>query len=487
MEHYKYDELASTMKIEVIASDEHNQEILRRLRDSDPEFGRLCMCNEGQIWDENDFYPDNGEELGWLGYFLGKNTTVNDLYIRSTPSPSCNAGVEDFRRGMGRNSFIRSIIFGCHRLNGQIFYLLDLFFRNNNNLIEFVVSECDLGVDNIRQLSLALGNCNKSLKKVKFDTNAFDNGRLVDIIAALGMHPQLEELALVSMDIGRNEFTALSTLLRNTTKQLQTLDLCGNNIDDEGVEALAHAISGSQLQVLDLSYNPTITIRGWKTLATLLEMPASNLEEVYLNNNNNIGDEGALMFASAPRGNCKLKVLTLHGNRITAEGWAHFTRLLCDTSSINNTYLSNHKLRDLATIDLMPYDELPTNLRSSLELNASSEDKEQIAMTKILQHHSHFNVQPFFEWEFKVLPLLVNWLEKARTRTSDFDEKIKRTKLSITYDFVREFPMLYIEPVTSKEIEECSALEVQLQGGQYQQAKLEGLQKRKDRAMRRLL
>ena len=89
MEHYKYDELASTIKIEDISSDELNQEILRRLRDNDPEFGRLCMCNEGQIWDENDFYPDNGEELGWLGYFLGKNATVNDLYIRSTPSPSC--------------------------------------------------------------------------------------------------------------------------------------------------------------------------------------------------------------------------------------------------------------------------------------------------------------------------------------------------------------------------------------------------------------
>ena len=55
------------------------------------------------------------------------------------------------------------------------------------------------------------------------------------------------------------------------------------------------------------------------------------------------------------------------------------------------------------------------------------------------------------------------------------------------YDFVREFPMLYIEPVTRKEIEECTALEKQLQGDQSQQAKLEDVQQRKERAMRRLL
>ena len=57
-------------------------------------------------------------------------------------------------------------------------------------------------------------------------------------------------------------------------------------------------------------------------------------------------------------------------------------------------------------------------------------------------------MQPFFEWEFKVFPLMIDWLEKANACTYDFfGEKIKRTKLSITYDFVREFPMLYIETV----------------------------------------
>ena len=74
-------------------------------------------------------------------------------------------------------------------------------------------------------------------------------------------------------------------------------------------------------------------------------------------------------------------------------------------------------------------------------------------MIKILQHHSHFDMQPFFEWEFKFLPIMINWFTKATTRLdTSFVEKINKMKLSVTYDFIKEFPMLYIESVTRKEI-----------------------------------
>ena len=484
----KYDALAGTMNIEDISSNEDNQEILRRLKENDPTFTNLCICNQNQIEDEFefcpnkfDFCPTNGEELGWLGYFLGKSTTLDKLYISSTPSPSCNAGVEDFRRGLGRNRSIRSVSFYRHgRLDGQIFHMLDLFFKNiDNNLSEIDVDRCFLGAEGSRLLSSMLRAC-KSLQTVILYNNVMD-GQLVDIILALSMHPQLECLDLSCMDIGRNECTALSTLLSNTTKQLQTLGLYDNNIDDEGVEALTHAISCSNLQVLTLACNYSITIKGWKTLSTLLERRDSNLEKLNLSVNN-IDDEVALIFANALKGNHKLTDFDVYDSDITTEGWAHFTRLLCDTSSVNKTYLSNHTLLDLN----IPHRYLPTDLRSNLDLNTSSEDKGQVAMTKILQHHSHFNVQPFFEWEFKVLPLMIAWLEKASARTSTFEEKIDRIKLSCMYDFVREFPLLYIEPVTRKEIEKYSAMEKKLQGGQSQQPNLEEVQRCKARALRRL-
>ena len=480
----KFDALASTIKIEDISSDELNQEILRRLKDNDPDLEYLCISGDDQLPDENDFYPDNGEALGWLGYYIGKSITVDTLYIKTVPSPSCNDGVEEFRREMGRNKSIRSICFGGNLLDGKIFYMLDSFFRNNNNLIGIEVRDWDMGVECVRQLSLALGSCsnNRSLKRIELSHNQIGHVQLVDIIAALIMHPQLEYLYLQDMNVGRNECTALATLSENTTKQLQILDLYGNNVDDDGIESLTHAISGSNLQVLTLSCNRAITARGWKKVSTLLEMSDFELEKLYLSANN-IDDEVALIFATSLKGNSKLKTLDLTDcDGITEGGWAHFSSPLCDTSSINKTYLSNHTLEDLGSTHI------PTDIQQYLILNSNSEDKGQIAMAKIIRHHSHFNMQPFFEWEFKVLPLMITWLEKAGAHTSNFGEEINRTKLSITYDFIREFPMLYIEPVTRKETEECSAMEIQLQeGDKCQQAELEEVQQRKERAMRRLL
>ena len=249
------------------------------------------------------------------------------------------------------------------------------------------------------------------------------------------MHPKLEMIDLSSMVIRRNECTALANILRTTAKQLRTLNLCRNNIDDEGVEVLVHALAScNQLQELNLSWNRSITAIGWKKVSTLLDRPDSNLKELDLIDNN-IGVEGALIFANALRGNFTLRHLNLIDNGISADGWATFSKVLCDTSTINKTYLSNHTLVTIAGIP-----NCPDNIQSYLRLSSVRDDKRKIAMAKILQHHTHFDVQPFFEWEFKVFPLVIAWLEKARTHTYNFGKKIRRTKLSVTYDFVREFP-----------------------------------------------
>ena len=77
-------------------------------------------------------------------------------------------------------------------------------------------------------------------------------------------------------------------------------------------------------------------------------------------------------------------------------------------------------------------------------------------------------------------------MRAANVSTDGFEDRISRMKLSCMYDFVREFPMLYVEPVTRKEIEECSDMEEQLLGDEMQHAMLEEVQQRKTRAIRRL-
>ena len=195
---------------------------------------------------------------------------------------------------------------------------------------------------------------------------------------------------------------------------------------------------------------------------------------------NNIGDEGALVFANALTNNSTLEHLYLTNCGVTPDGWA--PRLLCDTSSVNNTYLSNHTLKTISG--------MPRQYKELLDWNRSYQNKQQVAMLKIFRNHSHFDVQPFFEWEFKVLPLMIEWFEKAATRLNvTFMKKINKMKLSVIHDFVKEFPMLYIESVTSKEIAEYTTMEEELQSGNLmeaeQQVKLEEIRQSKARAMRR--
>ena len=466
-----YAALANTIKIEDITSNELNREILHKLKNNDKSFDKLYFIGEDS-GDGDDYIPDDGEDLGWLGYFIGQNTKIQELSFYVTIDN------ESFYKEMSRNKSIKEIhLYGIDSLNGKVFHMLTPFFESNNNLTIITVEGSEYRLEGARQLSLAIGSCSKSLKHINISHyTTMEIGQLVNIITALSMHPQLEVLDLPGMSIGRNECTALSTLLRCTTTQLQELNLSGNDIDDEGVKDLVNVLSnGHKLRELGLSSNRSITITGWKAVSILLETPDTKLETLNITHNH-IGNEGALVFAKALTNNSSLNTLGLYGNGITLEGWEPFSKLLCDTSSINNTHRSNHTLTSLGTVALS---RRSTLVDAFLRLNGTS-DKGRVAMQKILQNHSHFNMHPFFEWEFKVLPIMVEWFTKAAACTTEYEEKIKKMKLSVIYDFIKEFPMLYVEAMTKQEIAKYAAMEEELQD------KLKEIRKRKAHAMRRL-
>ena len=133
----------------------------------------------------------------------------------------------------------------------------------------------------MHQISSALRGCSNSLKVTKLECNPMGGERLVEIIDALSVHPQLEKLQLPSMNIGRNECAAIASLLSHTATELHTLDLRNNSIDDEGVDILVGALTNSNLRILDLAWNQTITARGYRGIAILLENPSSNLAELH--------------------------------------------------------------------------------------------------------------------------------------------------------------------------------------------------------------
>ena len=119
-------------------------------------------------------------------------------------------------------------------------------------------------------------------------------------------------------------------------------------------------------------------------------------------------------------------------------------------------------------------------------MNLNYADKKQVAMIKILQHHNDFDMIPFFEWEFKLLPFITNWFKRASSVTmpEGYEPKIEPRKLSSIYQFIRGMPVLYIETRLRKELDDIKAEESQTDGGSSERK--QQLQDRKRSIMERL-
>ena len=70
----------------------------------------------------------------------------------------------------------------------------------------------------------------------------------------------------------------------------------------------------------------------------------------------------------------------------------------------------------------------------------------------------------FFEWEFKVLPLMIDWFERASSiiMPENYEPNIGPRKLSSIYQFVRGMPLLYVETVLRKELEDIKVAQAQM-------------------------
>ena len=433
MEECDYVAVASAINMEDITSDDVNRDILSRLKENDPEFYEMWVTYARD--DECDYCPEGSLDIGWLGYFIGKNSTLKELHLGPNPFQGLkNSAIESFCRGVNRNRSIETIQFSNTE---EIFRLLCPFLENNRNLSKLELTACQFDAECARQFSMTLRACNKSLKCIGMEDIGLGDGQLVEIFEAMSVHPQLEQLRLENMNIERNECATLANILCSTN--LQGLNLRNNDIGDEGTRIIANALTtNSNLADLFLSHN-NITARGCHSLAIILGSTTSNLKILDLRKNS-VGNEGALVLANALTTNRKLTYLGLHYNEISAEGWSSFSKVLCDTSSINKTFLSNHTLWDLGRGVLMP---AHVDIQALLALNRSSEDKRQVAIKKILKHHHHFDMQPFFEWDLKVLPITINWFEKARSIESNDEAAVNKRKLEAIYQFSRGMPEVF--------------------------------------------
>ena len=164
-----------------------------------------------------------------------------------------------------------------------------------------------------------------------------------------------------------------------------------------------------------------------------LQASKSSLEGLFLCGNfTNDVDELIADLAGAVANNETLEAIDLGENSsITNTGWSHFSRILCDKSSIANIYASNH------TLGYLGPQRLPPDLDSLVNLN-EHENKKELVREKILRYHFQdcSYMQEVLDMKLKVLPRAISWLGRAAFGRD-------RENPSLLYQLLRSTPSLF--------------------------------------------
>ncbi len=439
---------------DIITSCERNANILRMLRDGHPNWNKkLFIVNEdNDDGNMNDFLVEEGDDLGWLGYFIGKSEVIKYLHIYcSFPEEGDNY----FFDGMSRNRSIKELEVNSEIGGGSWIISLGSFLANNHNLSQLEFQGIMIGPEGAQNLASALGRMNhNSLEELSMDQCGIGDECLAKIAAALRLQSQLKKLDLYGNNIGRNSCIALGNTLSRwpASNNLEVLNLHSNFIDDEGLQALVSGMMNCHsLKQLDIGGDRSITAAGLRSLSPLLQSESHHSLEILSLYDTNLGDDGAITLAEGLRGNKSLKQLYFDVNvaRMTSVGWSVFSKLLCDTSTINSTNLSHHTLTNLggymnggAPEDIVKYLRINNRL---VRKNA--------AIYKILQSHPDLDMEHFFTLKMKFLPSVMSWFERVEPieehlinweLINESERSCQSRKLSAMYKFVRAMPDLAV-------------------------------------------
>lgn len=363
-------------------------------------------------------------------------------------------GLKALASSLAHNRRLRVLDISGNNIGDEGLEALANSLSSNLKLRELRLRSNNIGDSGLLAFATSLAQ-NKSLRRLSISENtAITEIGLTAMSRALHSRKcKLEELCLDN--IGDNEGKILASALP-INKSLLSLSLSavegGVSIGDDGLKALAEGLSrNSTLRALDLSGNRAITSTGLEHLKQYFEAPSCALETLSISRIN-FGDGCAFALADALTRNKSLKELLCFNQAnstatgITAAGWEAFSILLCDTSSANNIYLSNHNLQTIW------YDwSWRANITPWLKVNEVSQSQSMTAKFKILRCFPDLSMVPLFQWNLKFLPLVKSWFQditvSPNMASSDKEwgklaHSIRRRELSAIYKFVRGMPSL---------------------------------------------
>ena len=272
--------------------DSDSRRTLRRIQGDDDTLAKLCLGNAyGDSDDIGTVWCSSIYDYFRLGNAIRNNHHLTKLEVAEEVVHETIAS-SDFFAGLVHNSSIQELRLVCgnidivHGLGQQI---LKVYREKKNQLKCLELWDCNLRNAGREHAITKILRCN-NLQKIRLTYCNITDNQLVPMLEAISDHNTVEQLSFY-----------------------------GNSIGNAGCEAIA---------------------------TTLLEDPNSNICSLDLRENH-IGNAGATAIANSLPNNNKLRSLYLvfdaEDNPINNVHGA-FSKVLCNTSSVGDTYLSNHTL-----------------------------------------------------------------------------------------------------------------------------------------------
>ena len=327
---------------------------------------------------------------GWkrLGTLLGNNNSVTKLTItfpwnRIIPRRTQFNSLISLAYGLKKNRNIKCISFhdvDFREYNDKTFFMsMVSFFRNNRCLRDLQMYDCSLDLECWH----LLGRCieRSLIKTIIIEGTVMSTRSLTSISSAF--HGSLDKLSLTNCGIDDRHINTITKCWKIDNSVPTTIDLSNNpDIDDcacgylscimvavsnlslentpignngvysllsytratnNGVGSALRLNGGSALRTLNLD-GTDINDIACETLQTLLQHESYSVKKLSLNRNN-ITSKGLLVLLNGLKNNKHLQVLSLMRNNIGKHEWGQILTLLCDESTIDSTYFSNHTLR----------------------------------------------------------------------------------------------------------------------------------------------
>jgi Ran GTPase-activating protein (RanGAP) involved in mRNA processing and transport/Flp pilus assembly protein TadD len=312
------------------------------------------------------------QEIKLIFEALADNKTISAIDLGNNPIG--DEGAEHLIKCLESNPNIIVIDRGCNfislALRNELFTAISLnsFLKNiTPTTTEINLSSRNIKLKQIKVISKALADNNKSILKINLSKNSIDDEGLISLLNSLQSNQTITELDLSENNISKQGAKYLADFLK-TNKTLKKLSVNDNKISAEGLKAIDEALKDrDNIDKFNLEVN--INLDSLSSLQNFFgskeiinfeskkigDVEAEAFSKVLLNNKvvkeiilklSNLGPQGAQLIFNSLHSSQSFIKLNISYNRLGSEGIEALAKLIKNTQTIQNIDLRECKIGD---------------------------------------------------------------------------------------------------------------------------------------------